>query len=109
MALELDLAILYRGDLESCNYACAYCPFAKRRDTRAALAADARALDRFVDWIARRHDLRFGILFTPWGEALIRRFYRDAFVRLSRMPHVARVVAQTNLSYPLGWLADAEP
>ena len=27
----MNLSILYRGPLSSCNYACGYCPFAKRR------------------------------------------------------------------------------
>ena len=64
--------ILYRGPLSSCNYACGYCPFAKRRDTRAALARDAADLARFVDWVrGQRRALR--VLFTPWGEALVRR------------------------------------
>ena len=48
------ISILYRGPLSSCNYACGYCPFAKRRETREELAADARALGRFVDWVGRQ-------------------------------------------------------
>jgi MoaA/NifB/PqqE/SkfB family radical SAM enzyme len=103
-----DLAILYRGDLKSCNYACTYCPFAKAVDTRAELAADARALDRFADWVARHGELALGVLFTPWGEALIRPAYRAAFTRLSWLPHVRRVAAQTNLSFTVDWLADAD-
>ena len=30
--------ILYRGPLSSCNYACDYCPFAKRAESRVELA-----------------------------------------------------------------------
>ena len=30
---EMNLSILYRGPLSSCNYACDYCPFAKRPET----------------------------------------------------------------------------
>lgn len=98
-------SILYRGPLSSCNYACDYCPFAKTRNTRAELEEDARKLARFVDWVARRDDRDVGVLFTPWGEALIRRHYRDAMVRLSHMPHVYRVAAQTNLSFrSFDWL-----
>ena len=48
------LTILYRGPLASCNYDCAYCPFAKRRESAAELAADRRALERFVDWVSAR-------------------------------------------------------
>jgi MoaA/NifB/PqqE/SkfB family radical SAM enzyme len=98
------LTILWRGPLASCNYACGYCPFAKRKDSRIALAQDRAQLERFVAWVAAR-DRPVSILFTPWGEALIRRHYRMAMTRLSHMPQVRRVAAQTNLSFPLGWLA----
>jgi MoaA/NifB/PqqE/SkfB family radical SAM enzyme len=107
--LGFDLAILYRGRLASCNYACSYCPFAKRRDSRAALARDAGDLARFVDWVASHRDRALGILFTPWGEALIRKHYQDAFVRLSHLDHVKKVAAQTNLSWPTSWLARVNP
>lgn len=100
------LTLLWRGRLSSCNYACGYCPFAKRRDTRAALVQDAADLARFVAWAgAQRRALR--VLFTPWGEALIRRHYRAAMVALAQMPHVDQVSIQTNLSGPLAWLEDA--
>lgn len=100
------LTLLYRGSLSSCNYACSYCPFAKRRDTRATLARDAAEVARFVDW-ATRHDGPLRILFTPWGEALVRRHYREAMHTLAGLPHVAQVSLQTNLSGPLAWLEDA--
>lgn len=106
--MRLDL--LYRGPLASCNYGCAYCPFAKRRDSREALAADRAAWERFAGWLAaQERELRFGVLVTPWGEALIRRWYRDGLARLSHLPQIERVAAQTNLSCELGWLADADP
>lgn len=100
------LTLLYRGSLESCNYTCGYCPFAKRRDTRATLARDAAEVGRFVDWaVAQTRPLR--VLFTPWGEAIVRRHYREAMLALAALPHVSQVALQTNLSGPLGWLADA--
>src|SRR5207249_11955541 len=102
----MNLSILYRGPLSSCNYGCGYCPFAKRRETAAELAADRRALERFVDWVAQRERDRFSILFTPWGEAMIRRWYQQAFSELSAMPHVEKVAAQTNLSCRLDWVED---
>jgi MoaA/NifB/PqqE/SkfB family radical SAM enzyme len=95
--------ILYRGPLSSCNYACDYCPFAKTRNTREELADDARRLGRFVQWVADREE-QIGVLFTPWGEALIRRHYQEAFVELGHLPNVWRVAAQTNLSCRLDWL-----
>jgi MoaA/NifB/PqqE/SkfB family radical SAM enzyme len=104
----VNLSILYRGPLESCNYDCPYCPFAKRHDDTERLRADRAALARFVDWVGRNPDGdRIGILFTPWGEGLTRRWYRDALVDVSRLEHVDRVAIQTNLSGRLDFLADA--
>jgi hypothetical protein len=106
---EGSLSILYRGPLASCNYDCPYCPFAKRRDPPAALRADRAALARFVDWVARNPDRdRISVLFTPWGEGLSRRWYRDALVELSHLSHVDRVAIQTNLAGRLEFLADAD-
>lgn len=104
----MTLSILYRGPLESCNYGCEYCPFAKKKEGRAALAADRRALERFVAWAAGETSRSLGVFFTPWGEALIRRWYRDAVVSLSRMANVERVAIQTNLSAPLSFLDAAD-
>ena len=115
--------ILYRGPLSSCNYECAYCPFAKTSNTRAELQADERALDRFVGWVAapsgragdtsqsatgnRPSVISIGLLFTPWGEALVHAYYRRALTALSHLPHVHRVAIQTNLSAPLQDFAGA--
>ncbi len=101
------LTILYRGPLASCDYDCAYCPFAKRRDSPEQLRADRAALERFVDWVrAQRHGV--SVLFTPWGEALVRSWYRRALVELSRLPHVGRAAIQTNLSHRINWTSDAD-
>jgi len=105
----MDLRILYRGPLESCNYGCSYCPFAKRVDDRDTLARDRAALTRFVARVLERDDHRFGVFFTPWGEAGNRRWYQDALVALSRAPHVDRVALQTNLSGSLRFVEDAVP
>lgn len=100
----MNLSILYRGPLSSCNYACDYCPFAKRSETPAKLAADRTALGRFTDWCATRTGDRLGVLFTPWGEALVRRWYQDALARLTNLPHVTKAAVQTNLSCKLDWV-----
>ncbi|GAA3138894.1 hypothetical protein GCM10010466_32470 [Planomonospora alba] len=101
------LTILYRGPLASCDYDCPYCPFAKRRDSPERLRADRAALERFTGWAATRaHEV--SVLFTPWGEGLVRSWYRRAMVELSRMPHVRRVAIQTNLSSRTDWLAEAD-
>ena len=101
------LSLLYRGTLSSCNYACAYCPFAKKRDSRAVLARDAREVARFTSWVTAQRSA-ISVLFTPWGEALVRRHYRAAMQTLAASPHVRQVALQTNLSGPLGWLDDVE-
>lgn len=105
LAAQPVLSLLYRGTLESCNYDCHYCPFAKRRDSRQRLARDAAEVARFVAW-AGQQERTLAVLFTPWGEALVRRHYRDAIQALSQLPQVRSVALQTNLSGPLAWLAD---
>lgn len=100
--------ILYRGSLSSCNYACNYCPFAKQKNTREELRADREQLERFVRWTSEQIH-RLGIFFTPWGEAIIHRYYRDAMVKLTHLPNVARVAMQTNLSGKLSDLVEADP
>ncbi|MEV2274377.1 STM4011 family radical SAM protein [Nocardiopsis sp. NPDC049922] len=105
------LTLLYRGPLASCDYDCPYCPFAKRRDTPGTLRADRAALERFADWVAdpaAHPDTRLSVLFTPWGEGLVRSWYRTAIRRLSHLPHVDRVAIQTNLSGRVEWLADCD-
>jgi MoaA/NifB/PqqE/SkfB family radical SAM enzyme len=100
--------ILYRGPLSSCNYACGYCPFAKTRNTAEELRDDATRLGRFLDRVESRDDRQIGVLFTPWGEALIHRTYQDALLRLGRMPHVYRAAIQTNLACRLDWIDGAD-
>jgi MoaA/NifB/PqqE/SkfB family radical SAM enzyme len=104
----VDLTLLYRGPLASCDYDCPYCPFAKRRDTGEQLRADRAALERFTDWARQQGGDRLSILFTPWGEGLVRSWYRRALTELSRLPHVRRVAIQTNLSCRTDWLEAAD-
>ena len=56
----------------------------------------------FVDWIATNPEKKFGIMITPWGEAIIHGYYRRAMNRLSHLPNVDRIAIQTNLSCKLG-------
>jgi MoaA/NifB/PqqE/SkfB family radical SAM enzyme len=100
--------ILYRGPLSSCNYACDYCPFAKHAESHAELEKDRLALARFVTWVADKPSLHLGIFFTPWGEALVRRWYQRALVDLTRLEHVERAAIQTNLSCGLDWVSDCD-
>lgn len=103
-----ELTIRYRGPLSSCNYDCGYCPFAKRKDSRATLAEDRHDLERFSAWLAQRRS-PISVLFTPWGEALVRQYYRDALIQLSHLDHVNTVAIQTNLSRMPDWAIDANP
>lgn len=104
----MTLSILYRGPLSSCNYGCAYCPFAKKHETDEEHAVDARALERFLGWCAA-YGKPLRVFFTPWGEALTQRRYHEAIARLTHLPHVEKVAVQTNLSARLDWLATCAP
>jgi MoaA/NifB/PqqE/SkfB family radical SAM enzyme len=106
----MELSILYRGPLSSCNYGCEYCPFAKRVESREELAVDEAALERFVGWIAARPASdRIAVLFTPWGEALIRPAYQRALARLTQLPQITRAAIQTNLSARLDFVDACAP
>jgi organic radical activating enzyme len=105
----MNLSILYRGPLLSCNYGCEYCPFAKRQQTAAELDIDRLALARFVQWVGEQSEHTFSILFTPWGEALIHPWYQAGLSQLSHLPNVSKVAIQTNLSCSLDWIETANP
>lgn len=101
----MRLTVLYRGPLSSCNYDCHYCPFAKQVDSRQELLHDQACLERFVDWCEQSDELSsLSVFFTPWGEALTRSWYWEAFRRLTALKKVRRVAVQTNLSCRLDWL-----
>lgn len=106
MLSDLPLTLLYRGPLASCNYGCGYCPFAKRFDTDEQLERDYEMLDRFVhrvrDIAAASRRLR--VMFTPWGEALVRKPYREAVTTLTHSSGILSVCVQTNLSCGTSWL-----
>lgn len=102
------LMVLYRGPLTSCNYDCGYCPFAKAHDSPETLRVDRLALQRFTDWALTQTEHTLTVLFTPWGEALTRSWYRDAMVRLSHAEHVEKVAVQTNAAVRMGWTEAAD-
>ncbi len=109
MINAMNLTILYRGPLSSCNYACDYCPFAKHTETDAEHATDAAALERFLQWVeAQQGKHTLSVFFTPWGEALVRRRYQKALIRLTNLPHLQKVAIQTNLSCRLDWTDDCD-
>lgn len=102
----MNLSILYRGSLISCNYGCQYCPFAKKQQSTTELAKDRQELNKFIDWIEQNQKYNFSILFTPWGEALIHSWYQQALVRLTNLPNVNKAAIQTNLSCKLDWVEE---
>lgn len=102
----MNLKILYRGSLVSCNYGCEYCPFAKRSQSAAELAEDRKALEQFTSWVAEHPHYRISILMTPWGEALIHPWYQQALAKLTHLPNVDKAAIQTNLSCKLDWVED---
>ena len=104
----MQLSILYRGPLASCDYDCGYCPFAKRHESPAELATDRAALERFVAWAETHVEFDLGVFFTPWGEGLTRTWYREAIADLSHVSHVDRVAIQTNLAGRLDWLSTVD-
>lgn len=104
----MNLSILYRGPLSSCNYGCTYCPFAKHAETAAEREADSAALTRFVHWIASQSHITFSLLFTPWGEALNRARYQQALIQLTNLPNVEKAAIQTNLSCRLDWVEQCD-
>lgn len=108
MTLKNALRILYRGPLESCNYDCSYCPFAKTKNTREELAHDRECLLNFENWLSQQNR-EISILFTPWGEALIRKYYQESLERISWIKNVKKVSIQTNLSGNLTWTEQANP
>lgn len=94
--------IQYRGSLKSCNYACSYCPFAKRPGSRRELEKDEAALRRLVSGLSEHSSAfegKLGILIVPYGEALIHSYYWKEMAALSRLFFVEAVGAQTNLSF----------
>jgi MoaA/NifB/PqqE/SkfB family radical SAM enzyme len=105
----MNLTILYRGPMQSCNFDCWYCPFASKTPAPGQMQKDMQSLERLVNWLAGPHHHHFSIFFTPWGEALTHPHYPRAIVKLSQMESIHIVAIQTNLSAPLDWLGDANP
>ncbi len=104
----MRLRLFYLGSLRGCNYHCGYCPFAHLQNSANQVRQDASDLDTFCTWVAQYSD-NLEILFTPRGEALIWPHYQAALPSLSHLPHLRRLVIQTNLSSSLEWLSICNP
>lgn len=72
----------------------------KRRDSPSQLVADRAALERFAGWAAAQQEDRLSLLFTPWGEGLVRSWYRRTLAELSRLPH--RDLATRGIRHSVG-------
>ncbi|MES2934919.1 MAG: STM4011 family radical SAM protein [Pseudomonadota bacterium] len=103
----MSLKVIYRGHLTDCNYSCEYCPFAKEKNSREMQALDRNDLARFVAWVEANSSaaMPMEIFITPYGEALVRKWYQEAMIALSHLPHVKKVAAQTNLAWNTQWLS----
>ncbi len=95
--------ILYRGSLKSCNYHCSYCPFSKKPLSEKELGKDREQWKAFVETF-QAHGRRMGIgalMVVPYGEALIHSWYWEGLARISALPWIEAVGAQTNFSFPV--------
>lgn len=107
----MKATIYFRGSLSSCNYDCPYCPFSKNIDSPETLAKDRLQVQTFVEWVSQQEQSghQLSLFFNPYGEGLTHRWYREALVKLSHMPHVQKVAIQTNLSAKLDWIEGLNP
>ena len=93
--------ILYRGSLKSCNYHCSYCPFSKHKISDRELEKDRACWTAFCESVKKRVTaFSIGAVFvTPYGEALIHRWYWEGLACLSRLDGIDKVGVQTNASF----------
>jgi MoaA/NifB/PqqE/SkfB family radical SAM enzyme len=107
----MSLLVLFRTRLEWCNYTCGYCPWnaTVRRVPAEEFRADEARLLRIVERVTELPEpVEFFI--TPKAEYLVLPYWREAVVRLSRLPQVERITVQTNLSFDLpAFLAEVQP
>ena len=90
--------IYYRGLLNSCNYSCSYCSFAKGSSSGQLLEKDENMLRQFHETI-RCSGQGLRIMILPYGEALIHSYYSEGIINLASLPNVLGISCQTNLSF----------
>lgn len=96
--------IYYRGGIDFCNYACSYCPFAKKPASWLRVVQEQTNLDKLYRQIQASQD-RVDLMITPYGEALVHPAYQDFICRISKLDQVNKVGIQTNLSLNIDrWL-----
>lgn len=93
----------YRGSLDSCNYSCSYCPFAKKPQcSRQKLLKDEESLVNFADTVISKTNTektKCAVQIVPYGEALIYKYYWRELSRLTCSSYIEAAGAQTNLSF----------
>ncbi|MDH6307047.1 hydroxymethylpyrimidine pyrophosphatase-like HAD family hydrolase [Parabacteroides sp. PF5-5] len=89
--------IYFRSSLNSCNYQCSYCSFGRKKKAD-DLDKDRESLQRFYEKISTLKNV-LKIMFIPYGEGLIHKYYREYMIRLSLLPQVEGISCQTNLSF----------
>lgn len=88
--------VYYRGMIDFCNYACSYCPFAKKRSSEEKIEKEKASLQQLYDRVRKMQEVE--LMFTPYGEALVHDFYQEELIRFAKLPNVRAVGIQTNLS-----------
>ena len=99
----------YRGTLRSCNYSCTYCPFSKHADSFKEQEKDKRELARFTErfsMLLKEEAEGHAVFFMPYGEALLHPYYWHSLAKLSLVPAVEAVGAQTNAAFPVNEMLD---
>ncbi len=88
--------IYYRGHIEFCNYACSYCPFAKKAASPMQIEREKESLEELHRYLQEQTEA-VRLMFTPYGEALSHPFFQCALAKLSKLDAVDRIGVQTNL------------
>ncbi len=90
--------IYYRGYGKDCNYSCSYCIFARNKLVN--IEKDKKYLDKFVNYIEKtKFEEKISIMFTPYGEALTKKYYFEGIKKLVSHKDIESVSCQTNGSF----------
>lgn len=92
--------VYYRGHIDFCNYACSYCPFAKKEKDISKLKKDEHSLKKLYDFIKSK-EIILELMINPYGEAFCEQIYQDYMSELASLQNVYKIGIQTNLSLDL--------
>jgi len=102
----MSLTILYRSNIELCNYSCHYCPWhaIPKAVSKGRLKHDRTELVQVTHRLLEL-ELDCEVFFVPKGENLVLDYYWQTVFRLLQGATIRRVTVQTNLSFdPAVWL-----